>query len=98
MVIASIAEIPRLYGSEPLQEWGLIATDLELIKQLCLPDKIIVQNLGSSRAAISMRITRIGVKLGVENRTALLVKALMLGLVNLDQLVYRSYDGETNKT
>jgi len=38
-----------------------------------------------------MQITRIGNKLGVENRTAIVVRALELGLITIDQLVYRNY-------
>lgn len=66
-------------------------SNLELIKLLCLPDKIICQHLQISSAAVGMRIARISAKLGVENRTAIVVKVLELGLVNIDQLVRRDY-------
>lgn len=69
----------------------LTDADLELVKQLCLPDKIACQNLGILPGATSMRITRLSAKLGVENRTAIVVRALELGLVTIDQLVYRNY-------
>jgi len=76
----------------------LADSDLELIKHLCLPEKIICEKFGISRAAISMQLTRISVKLGVENRTAVVVKALGLGLVTVDQLVYRDYNGKANSS
>lgn len=77
-------------------------SSLELIRLLCLPDKIIGQYLKISPAAVAMRITRISIKLGVENRTSVVVKALELGLVNIDQLVRRDYGvqncGKTNSS
>ena len=77
--------------SETAMQSKISEADLVLIRQLCLPDKIIGRNLEISPAAVSMRITRIGVKLGVENRTAVVVKALELGLLTIDQLIYRDY-------
>lgn len=71
-------------------------SDLALIKQLCMPDKIVSQNLGILPGAVSMRITRLSIKLGVENRTAIVVRALGLGWLTIDQLAYRIYNGETN--
>ena len=75
-------------------------SNLKLIKLLCLPDKVIGQYLQLSPAAVAMRITRTSVKLGVENRTAIVVRALKLGLVNIDQLTCRDYGvqncGKTN--
>ncbi len=76
--------------------YGLTDFDLELIKSLCLPDKVIGGMLGVSPKAVSMRITRIAVKLGVENRTAIVVKMLELGLITTGQLLYRSYGVGTN--
>lgn len=70
--------------------------DLELIKLLCLPNKIISLSLGVSPKAISMHITRLGVKFEVENRRAIIVKALEFGLVTVDQLVYRRFNGTAN--
>ena len=69
--------------------------DLELVKLLCLPDKVIALEIGISYSAVSMRITRIATKLGVENRTAIVVRALELGLVSIDQLVYRNLNEMT---
>ena len=66
--------------------YGLTDSDLALIKTLCLPNKVISQMFGDSPAAVSMQVTRIGAKLGVENRTAIVIKALRLGLITIDQL------------
>lgn len=76
--------------------YKLTSSDLELIKQLGLPNKIMASSLGISDAAISMKITRVAVKLGVENRTAMVIKALSLGLITVDQLVFREFNGEAN--
>ena len=70
--------------------------DLELIKQLGLPSKIIAQRLGVPGAVIRMRVTRLAGKLGVENRTAIVIKAIGLGLVAPDQLLYREFYGKAN--
>jgi len=81
-------------------ENGISDSDLELIRLIGLPNKIIIQRVGMigfSEKAISMRLTRIAVKLGVENRTAIVIKALSLGIVTIDQLRYRKFNGnETN--
>ncbi len=75
----------------------LVTTDeLFLIRQLCLPYKIVAQNMGLDSAALRMRITRLAVKLGVENRTALVVKALKMGLITLNQLILREYGSAKN--
>lgn len=95
MVIGNVSVLPSPQVMAQ-QERQISDSDLGLIKQLCLPNKIISGNLEISPAAVSMQITRIGDKLGVENRTAIVIKALKLGLVNLDQLVYRSYNGGTH--
>ena len=87
--IAIIAEANKIL-------YKLSDFDLELIKCLCLPDKLNSEKFGISRGAISMQITRISVKLGVENRTAVVVRALMLKLITIDQLVFRSYNGKAN--
>ena len=76
-------------------QYKITESDLVLIKQLCLPDKIIGGNLGISPANVSMRISRLGVRLGVENRTTIIVRALELGLVTINQLVYRKFFGSS---
>jgi hypothetical protein len=65
--------------------------DLELIKQFCLPHKIIRQNMNLTKGALDMRTKRLMDKMGVENRTALVVMALKLGLVTIDELSVRTY-------
>jgi len=72
-------------------------SDLVLIKLLGLPDKVISTALKlDNGASIRMKISRLAVKLGVENRTAILIRALQLGLVTPSQLVYRDFDVGAN--
>jgi len=66
--------------------------DLVLIRQLCLPYKTSSLNMGLDVGALKMRVGRLCVKLGVENRTSIVVKALKLGLITIDELVYQEYD------
>ena len=69
--------------------------DLGIIRRLCLPYKVIGEQVGMSSTTVDMRVARLLGKLGVENRTALVVKALELKLITLNQLVYRNYgDGK----
>ena len=75
---------------------GLTVTELVLVKHLCLPNKILCERFKLTPSALKMRINRIAVKLGVENRTAIIVKSLKLGIVEIDQLVYRKFNGETD--
>ena len=65
--------------------------DLKLIKQLCLPYKIICPNLGISPEALRLRVARLMDKLGVENRTALVVKVIKLGLVSMDEFQIQEF-------
>lgn len=69
-------------------------SELELIKLLCLPSKVISERLGIPSDSIRMSVSRIGIKLGVENRTSIVVRALELRLITLQQLVYRYYETE----
>ena len=72
----------------------LTAFDLVLIKQLCLPHKIICANIGISHGALRVRLNRLMQKLGVENQRALLVKALQLHTISIDEIVYREFNGK----
>lgn len=83
-MVTAVQKVPYMANT-------LTDSDLELIKQLCLPNKVISQSLGISPAAVSMQVARISVKLGVENRTAVVVRALELNLITIDQLMYRNY-------
>lgn len=74
-----------------IKSGAITETDLKLIVLLGLPDAIIGHKLHILPGAVSMRISRVAVKLGVENRTALIIKALKLGLVTTSQLSYRDY-------
>lgn len=70
---------------------GITDKDLELIKQLCLPYKIICQNMELNQGTVRLRVKRLISKMGVESRTALVVKAIKLGLVSIDELPMREY-------
>lgn len=70
---------------------GITDKDLELIKQLCLPYKIACQNLGIKQGALKIRVHRLLGKMGVETRTALVIKAIKLELVSIDELSLREY-------
>ena len=65
--------------------------DVELIKRLCLPNKVIGLFFGEDVDTIGMRVMRLAAKLKVENRRAVIVKALKLGLVTVDELDYREF-------
>lgn len=75
-------------------------TDMELIKLLGLPDKVISVAMDLNHGAVRMKITRLAIKLGVENRTAIVIRSLSLGLITPAQLVFRNFDvgaySETN--
>lgn len=74
-------------------QYNITDSDLELITLLCLPAKVIGKHLGLEHATVRTRIKRLSGKLMVENRASIIVKALELNLVTLNQLVYRRYDG-----
>jgi DNA-binding NarL/FixJ family response regulator len=71
----------------------LTVGELALIKQLCLPNKIIAQNEKTSEQVIKNRISSLAERVGVDSRAAIVVKALKLGLVALSDLVYRERYG-----
>ena len=56
-----------------------------------MPYKVISERTGMDSGAVSMGVTRLLAKFEVENRMALVVKLIKLGLVNIDQLVYREF-------
>lgn len=70
---------------------SVTAKEAELFPLLCLPYKVISERTGMDSGAVSMGVTRLLAKFEVENRMALIVKLLRLGLVNIDQLVYREF-------
>jgi len=71
--------------------YGLSDADLELIKQLCLPYKIICQNLEITEGALNMRVKRLLQRFGVENKRALIVKIIQIGLVSVNDFDYRIF-------
>lgn len=70
---------------------SITASDIELIIRLGLPNKVIAIQINSTETAIRMKVTRIAAKLRVENRTAIVIQALILGIVTIQQLKYRNY-------
>jgi len=69
-----------------MSEIKITDADLDLIRKICLPYKLIGHSNG---LGLEMKVSRLLRKFGVDNRAALVVKALKLGLVTLDQLQYR---------
>jgi DNA-binding CsgD family transcriptional regulator len=83
MAKATTLSTPKIRALE------LTTDEMALIKQLCLPNKIISQRMGIAVPAVKMRIARLAAKFGAETRTAIIVKALALGLVAYSDMVYR---------
>lgn len=74
------------------QVYGLLSdSELELVKQLCLPHKIVCQNLGINEGALNMRVKRLAQRFGVENKRALIVKIIQLGMVPVNDFDYRVF-------
>lgn len=85
---AKKTEVPALQLSDD---------EFQLLKQLCLPNKVVCQNLKINSGALRMRVARLLVKVGVENRRALIIKALRLRLVTVSSFMCREFrvgDGE----
>lgn len=87
--MALVAEFERIMC-------GITDSDVELIKCLCLPNKTIASTLSIPSTAIGMKLARLAIKMKVENRTTIVIKALKLGIITIDQLVYREFDGDTD--
>ena len=81
-------------GIALLEEELYAVTDeeLELLKYLCLPCKIISQRMRVGEGTIRVKISRLCAKFGVENRQSLMAKALRAGWVSLEQLKLRKFD------
>jgi len=71
----------------------LTSKDLDLLGRLCLPYKLISIETGISVPHIKFKVQQLAIKFNVENRTALVVKALQLGLVDIRNLAYRKRNG-----
>ena len=76
------------------ETFTLTDTDIALIRQLCLPHKIISRGMGISHTALTTKIWRLCSKLGVENQRALIIKALELGIVTIENFTYRKFNGK----
>lgn len=72
-------------------DYKLNTGELELLKLLCLPDKIICQRTGVNPITLRSRVERLRIKLGVENRISLVVKSLKLGLITTSELQFREW-------
>ena len=72
---------------------GVSEADLELVRQLCLPYKVICQNFSLSEGALNMRVKRLLGKFGVENQRSLIVRVIQLGLLPAESFAYREFDG-----
>ena len=78
--------------TKPTEELSI--DEVALLENLCLPYKLICQDLDIKPEALRHRIFRLMEKMGVENRTALVVKSLKLGIININQLKVREFSGE----
>ena len=77
--------------SQVLESPTLTEDQLRLLSRLCMPQKLVCRELGIDIWALKARTRRLMAKFGVENQRALLVKALRLGLVDLDSIDYREF-------
>lgn len=73
------------------RQFRLPPDDIALVKQICLPYKVIASNMGLELGNIKMKVKRIMELLGVENRASLVVKAIRIGLVAEKDFVVRLY-------
>ncbi len=72
----------------------MTANELELVKLLCLPQKLACDKLGISDNAFRCRTTRLMRKYGVENQRALIVKMVKIGILPIESIEYRDFDGQ----
>ncbi|KKL65800.1 hypothetical protein LCGC14_2151370 [marine sediment metagenome] len=75
-----------------MEKRGLTDADLKLIGLLSLPDKVITGILSMNPNTLRTKVCRLAYKMGVENRTALVTRALALKLITIKQLEFRTFD------
>jgi len=101
--MAMVKEFERILAQETQEAQEVVATkqesektvhiterDLALIRQICLPYKVLCESMGISHGNLRFRVTILVRKFGVENRTSLAVKAIKMGLVRPDEFQYRN--------
>jgi len=66
-------------------------SELALIKKIGLPQKITCQELGISDVALRCRLHRLIIKYGVENKTALAIKAIKSGTLRAEDFEIRDW-------
>lgn len=76
---------------------GINKRDLELIRWLCSPDKVICQAFGITETALQSRVHRLMERLEVGNRTSLVIEAMRRDLVTLDEFMVRKYEQEKER-
>ena len=74
--------------------YHLTDSDVEIIKKVGLPYKEVESKYGLSAGAYRVRVSIIMDKFGVENRVALAIKAIQLGLVSIDDFEVRTFNGK----
>lgn len=67
-------------------------TERETLVHLCLPTKVICPELGVTQTAWETRVWRLLARFGVENKRALIIKALQLKMVSITDFTYRDYN------
>jgi hypothetical protein len=71
--------------------------DLDVIRHVCLPYKVAAPHLGLKINALKVRVNRLMIVFGVENRTALATKAISLKLLKAEDFWMRDYANENTK-
>ena len=61
--------------------------EMDILKMLCLENKLIGAKLFLSLSTIKTYVTRILNKLGVDNRQIAQIKAIKLGIISLEEII-----------
>ena len=61
--------------------------EMDILKMLCLENKLIGTKLFLSLSTIKTYVTRILNKLGVDNRQIAQIKAVKLGIISLEEII-----------
>lgn len=65
----------------------LTKRELEIVCLVCLANKVIGARLGMAQVTVATHLRKIAEKMGGENRTSILVKALRQGMIKLEEIV-----------
>jgi hypothetical protein len=65
--------------------------DIDVIRHICLPYKVAAPHFGIEPTTLQVRINRLMIVFGVENRAALAIKAIHLKLIKAEDFWVRDY-------